>query len=210
MKSPEPNNFTFSPFHYHIILLALLLVFQRCGVVNQAAQVANLLKCDFRIQSVTNIMLVGVDVDHINNVKDLTWSDAQKLMIALTKPTFPLTFMLNIDARNPNVTTAGLNNLDYIVYVDDIEMTSGTFNQPISIPPNNGTAKIPMQMTVDLKKVLQGKSADAILNFATNLSGSGGKPTRFKVKLKPYIMVSGQPLSYPGYITVKTEFSGSF
>jgi hypothetical protein len=158
---------------------------------------------------VSDILLAGVDVDHITNIKELTWSDAQKLMVALTKPSIPLTFQLDIDAKNPNVTTAGLTNLDYIVFIDDIQMTSGTFNQPISIPPNNGTASIPMQMTVDLKQVLQGRSADAILNFTMNLSGTGGKPTRFKVKLKPYIMVNGQPLSYPGYITVKTEFSGS-
>ncbi|MFC2102567.1 LEA type 2 family protein, partial [Bacteroidota bacterium] len=178
-------------------------------VVNQASQAVNLANCEFRISSVTDIQLAGIDINHISNIKDLTWSDAQKLMVALTKSTFPLSFIVNIDARNPNVTTAGLNNLDYIVFIDDIQMTSGTFNQPISIPPNNGTASIPMQISVDLKQVLQGKSADAIMNFAMNLSGSGGKPTRFKVKLKPYIMVNGQPLSYPGYITVKTEFSGT-
>lgn len=193
------------------IFLALLaaLTFNQCDVVNQASQAVNLANCEFRIRSVTDIQLAGIDVNRISNIKDLTWSDAQKLMVALTKSTFPLSFIVNIDARNPNVTTAGLNNLDYIVFIDDIQMTSGTFNQPISIPPNNGTSSIPMQMTVDLKQVLQGKSADAMLNFAMNLSGSGGKPTRFKVKLKPYIMVNGQPLSYPGYITVKTEFSGT-
>jgi len=193
------------------LLTAILstFLFPRCDVVNQASQAVNLLNCEFRIRSVSDILLAGVDVDHITNIKELTWSDAQKLMVALTKPSIPLTFQLDIDAKNPNVTTAGLTNLDYIVFIDDIQMTSGTFNQPISIPPNNGTASIPMQMTVDLKQVLQGRSADAILNFTMNLSGTGGKPTRFKVKLKPYIMVNGQPLSYPGYITVKTEFSGS-
>lgn len=190
-----------------LVLLAIGLL-PSCDVVNQASQAVNLINCDFRIQSVSDIRLVGIDVDQISSMKDLTWSDAQKLMVALTKPTFPLTFTLNIDARNPNVTTAGLNSLDYILFIDDIQMTSGTFSQPVSIPPNHGTTLIPMQMEVDLKQVLQGKSADAILNFAMNLSGTGGKPTRFKVKLKPYIRVNGQPLSYPGYITVKTEFSG--
>ncbi|MBE0646998.1 MAG: LEA type 2 family protein [Bacteroidales bacterium] len=197
------------PTLFFLIFMVSLGLLPSCDVVNQATQAVNLINCEFRIKSVTEIKLAGIDVNQISNMKDLTWSDAQKLMVALTKPTLPLTFLLNIDARNPNLNTAGLSNLDYIVFIDDIQMTSGTFNQPISIPPNNGTASIPMGMTVDLKQVLQGKSADAILNFAMNLSGTGGKPTRFKVKLKPYIMVNGQPLSYPGYITVKTEFSGS-
>ncbi len=194
------------------LLLAILItsaLYQRCDVVNQSSQAVNLLNCEFRIRSVSDIMVAGVDVDRITKLKDLTWSDAQKLMVALTKPSMPLTFQLDIDAKNPNVTTAGLTNLDYIVFIDDIQMTSGSFNQPISIPPNNGTAIIPIKMTVDLKQVLQGKSSDAILNFAMNLSGNGEKPTRFKVKLKPYILVNGQLLNFPGYITVKTEFTGS-
>ncbi len=193
----------------NVASLAIIIFLYSCEVVNQATQAYNLVNCDFRIRSVTDILLAGIDVQHISNVKQLTWSDAQKLMVALTKPTIPLTFRLNIDARNPNTTTAGLNNFDYIIYIDDIQMTSGTLNQSISIPPNNGTATIPMQMTVDLKQVLQGKSADAILNFAMNLSGSGEKPTRFKVKLKPTILINGQPLSYPGYVTVKTEYGGA-
>jgi hypothetical protein len=194
-----------------ILILTFLLtsaLYQSCDVVNQATQAVNLANCEFRIASVTDITLAGVDVDHITNVKQLTWLDAQKLMIALTKSTLPLNFKINIDAKNPNGAAAGVNKLDYIVFIDDTQMTSGTFDQPISIPPDNGTAMIPMQMTVDLKQVLQGKSADALLNFAMNLSGTGGKTTRFKVKLKPYIMINGSPLSYPGYITVKTEFTG--
>lgn len=79
-------------------------------------------------------------------------------MAALTKPTLPLTFLVNVDSRNPNAFAAGLNSFDY--------------------------------------------------NFAMNLSGNGEKPSRIKVKMKPSILVNGQPLSYPGYVTVKTEFSG--
>jgi hypothetical protein len=54
--------------------------------------------------------------------------------------------------------------------------------------------------------VLSGKSADAMLNFCMNLAGSGTKPTRFKIKLKPTVIIAGSEVTYPGYITVKTEY----
>jgi hypothetical protein len=57
-----------------------------------------------------------------------------------------------------------------------------------------------------LKQVLSGKSANAMLNFCMNLAGVGNTPTRFKIKLKPTIIIAGTALTYPGYITVNTEY----
>ena len=190
-----------------LMLLAGLFSQSGCDVVNQATRAVNLIRCDFRIRSVENVNLAGVNVQHISTIKDLTWSDAQKLLAAVAKPNFPLTFQLNMEGKNPNPASAGMNQLEYILFIDDIQMVSGVLNKAFNIPPNNGTAIIPIQISIDLKQVLKGKSLDAIVNFGLNLSGAGNKPTRFMVKLKPSLMVNGSPLSYPGYITVKTEYS---
>jgi LEA14-like dessication related protein len=114
---------------------------------------------------------------------------------------------LNIEGRNPNAASAGLNKLDYILLIDDIEMTRGILDQSFVIPPNNGSTVIPLQLTFDLKKVLTGKSLDAVMNFGLNLAGVGNKPTRIKVKLKPTILVGAVQLQYPGYIAIGTDFS---
>ena len=113
-----------------------------------------------------------------------------------------------IEARNPNTADAGLTKIDWILLIDDIEMTRGILDQPVTIPANNGTALIPLQINVDLQKALSGKSADAIINFGMNLAGAGEKPTRFTLKMKPSISVNGFPVSYPGYLDIKTEYSG--
>jgi hypothetical protein len=179
-----------------------------CSVTQQAQQVYNLVNCEFRIRSVENINLAGINIQNITGLKNLGMADVGRIMAAFTKPTFPLTFQLTIDGRNPNSAPAGLNRLDYIVYIDDIQMTSGTLEKSITIPPNNGIITIPIEMSVDLKKILQGKSMDAIVNFGFNLSGQGTKPSRLLLKLKPSIIVGSKLLSYPGYINVKTEFTG--
>jgi hypothetical protein len=189
-----------------ISLMALLLA--GCSVSQQAKHASNLANCDFRIRSVENVNLMGVNVQHVRSVTDLGISDAARIMAGFASPTFPLSLQVNLEGRNPNPADAGMNHVEWMLYIDDILMTSGILDKPFVIPANNGTAIIPVQVAIDLKQAIAGKSMDALLNFSMNLAGMGSKPTRFKIKIKPTIMVGKTPLPMPGYITVKTEYSG--
>jgi hypothetical protein len=166
----------------------------------------NLTKCDFRLESVQNLNLAGVNVQNVKKVSDLNMFDAANLASALSSQHFPLDFTLNIEAKNPNTAAAGMSRIDWILLIDDMEMTRGILDQQVTIPANNGTTVIPMQMHIDLQKALSGKSADAVINFGMNLAGAGNKPTRFTLQMKPTITVGGFPVAYPGYLNVKTEF----
>jgi hypothetical protein len=183
-----------------------MLLFSGCEVAKQAQQASNLSNCDFRILSVENINLGGVMIDSIKSISDLTFSDFALIMAGLTSPVFPLSLQLNLEGRNPNANEAGLNRLEWVLFIDDNQMTSGILDNPFTIPANSSSI-LPVQIGLDLKRVLSGKSADAILNFCTNLAGVGNVPTRFKIKLKPTVIVAGTALTYPGYITVKTTYT---
>ena len=193
-----------------LLLLTIIIVlpFQGCGVAKQAKQATNLASCDFRVLSAENINLAGTNIQNINSIKSLNLMDAAAIMSAMGRSEFPLSLQLNVEARNPNITAAGLNKLEWILFIDDIQMTSGSVDKAFTIPPDNGTAIIPIQVDMDLKHVLKGKSMDAIVNFGFNLNGMGNKPTRIKAKLKPSIMIGNYALKYPGYISVNSEFSG--
>lgn len=193
------------------VLLTVLVTFTiltSCDVVKQVSQATNLSKCDFRLQSVQRLTLAGVNIQNVKSISDVNMFEAAKLASAVASEQLPLNCTLNIEAKNPNTADAGITKMDWILLIDDIEMTRGILDQPVTIPANNGTAIIPVQVNVDLQKALSGKSADAIINFGMNLAGAGDKPTRFTMKLKPTISVSGLPISYPGYLTIKTEYSG--
>lgn len=191
------------------LFIALFLPFHACDVAKQAQQSFLLAKCDFRIRSVENVNIAGVMVQNIESVSDLGFADMAKIMAALTSPVVPLSLQLNLEGRNPNDKPAGLNRLEWILFIDDVQMTTGILERPFTIPANNGTAIIPVQIGLDLKQVLTGKSAEAILRFVLNLAGAGGEPTRFKIKLKPSILIGGSPIAYPGYITVKTAYGNN-
>lgn len=189
--------------------LAILLSLSSCDVLQQASQMANLSKCEFRLQSVNQLTLAGINVQNIHKVSELSLLDAGKLTTAVASGNFPLDFTLNVEAKNPNTAAAGITKMDWILYIDGIEMTKGIINQQVTIPANNGIAVIPVKMSIDLKQALSGKSLDAILNFGLNLAGTGNKPTRFTMKLQPTINVASFPITYPGYITIGTEFTGN-
>jgi LEA14-like dessication related protein len=180
-----------------------------CDVINQVSQMSNLARCEFRLESVQQLNLAGVNVQNVKKLTDLSFMDGAKLATAVASQQFPLDFTLNIEAKNPNTSPAGMTKIDWILLIDDIEMTQGILDKQVTIPANNGSSIIPMQMHVDLKKTLSGKSADAIINFGMNLAGAGNTPTRFTLKMKPTITVNGFPISYPGYLSVKTDFKSN-
>lgn len=189
-----------------IFVLCVLFVLSSCDVLQQAQKMTNLIKCDFSLKNVEGLTLAGVNVQNIQSLSNLNLLDMGKLTAALSGGSLPLDFTLNVLAKNPNTAAAGMNRLDWILYIDDIEMTKGVMNKQVNIPANNGTAVIPIHMNLDLKKVLTNKTGDALLNFAMNLAGANGKPTRFMLKARPTISISGYSLDYPGYLTVKAAY----
>jgi hypothetical protein len=191
-----------------LVFSSFMLVSSRCGVVNQAQQMGNLVKCDFRIVNIQNLTLAGVNIQKVKSLNDLNLTDAARITAALAGSSLPMTFQLNLEGKNPNSSAAGMNKLDWMVFVDNYHMASGSVDKSFTIPPNNGTTIIPILISVDLKEVLQTKAMDDIANFAFNLAGVGNKPTRIMAKIQPTIMIGQTALTYPGYITISTSFSG--
>ena len=192
-----------------LLLSVIALVMTSCDVVKQVQQMAMFTKCDFRLKTVENTFLAGVNIQRIQKLSDLNMMDAAMLTAAMTAKEVPLTFTLNVEARNPNTSPASMQKIDWILLIDDIEMAKGTNNQQVLIPANQGTVIIPLQISTDLKKSLTGKSGTAIINFALNLAGSGNTPSRITLKAKPTIMIGSFPIAYPGYITVSQNFSSN-
>ncbi|MDD3877202.1 MAG: hypothetical protein PHT69_11310 [Bacteroidales bacterium] len=172
----------------------------------QLKELVNFSKCEFKLNTVENIKLAGVNVQNIQRVNQLGVMDAARMLTAATQNNFPLEFTLNVNVKNPNTTTASLNRLDWILLIDDAEMTNGSTQNRLSIAPNGGIGVLPLGFNINLKEALSGKSADALLNFGLNLAGAGNKPSRFTLRAKPYVSLGQVQIPYPDYINIKTEF----
>lgn len=191
------------------IMKIKILVFLSCIALvscRQILEMKNLLYCDFRLSTVEGITMGGVDVQKLTTFTDLSFTDGAKLLATVASGSLPLSFTLNVEAKNPNTTPAALNRIDWLLYIDDIQVATGSTVKRVEVAPNNGTGIIPLQITTDLFKVLSGQSGKNIINFGLNLAGYGNRPTRITLKAKPTIIIGNQTLEYPGYITIKNEY----
>jgi hypothetical protein len=189
-----------------LIILSFVILLSSCDVLKEVSSMYNFSKCDFRLNSVDNVRLAGVNVQKVQTLSDLSLFDVAKLTSAVATNQFPLDFTLNVEVKNPNTEKAIMNGMEWILMIDDIEMTRGNLDRRIEVLPNNQNAMMPLTLSFDLNKVLSGKSADAVINFGLNLSGNGNKPTRIALKAKPSVVIGNMTFPYPDYITIRTEF----
>jgi len=194
----------------YLSVLLFIVSLVSCDVLDQVGQMQNFAKCQFRLKSVKDTELAGINIQQIQSISDLGLLDAGMITAAFAGGSLPLDFTLNVEVQNPNSEVAAMNRLDWILLIDDIEMVRGTNNDRVTVTANGGTAILPLTMSFDLLKTLSGESGEAVLNFGFNIAGMGDRPTRITLKAKPTIYVGGKAITYPGYINIKNDFtSGS-
>lgn len=192
-----------------LMLLSAAFALTGCGILGQVQELVTFTKCQFRLESIGNTTLAGVSIQNKQSLKQLNAFDAIRLAAALQSGVITLAFTLNVEGRNPNPQTAAMSGMAWIFLIDDKEVTRGNLDRPVEIAANGGVAPVPFDIALDLRQVLSGASLDSIKNLAFNIAGEGAHSSRISLKLKPSIMVLGQPMAYPDYVTVSTEFGGS-
>jgi len=190
-------------------LLGLLAVLSACGIARQLNELKNFAQCDFRLTTMENTTLAGVNVQNVRSLTDLNLLQAGKISAAYASGSLPLDFVLNVEVKNPNASVAAMNRLEWIMLIDNVEVTTGAVADRTEIAPNNGTTILPLRIRADLRQALAGKSAESTINFGMNLVGAGNRPSRISLKVKPSIMVGTTAVNYPGYLTVTNEFGGN-
>lgn len=181
-----------------------ILFLSSCRQIREAEALA---KCDFRLKDIGSLKLDQIDILKVKSISDIGFADMAKLGVTFASGKMPLDLRLNVEVRNPNSAKAALNRLDWMLLIDQSQVAEGTTNQLLEVLPNGGISNLPLDISTDLKKVLTGQALKSIINLVLNLCDAGGKPTRLTLKAKPWINVGNSSIAYPGYISIKTEFT---
>ncbi len=174
---------------------------------NFLKEISTLGKCEFRVTTLEDPEIAGVDISQIRSFTDLNFVDMGIISSSFLRGDLPLSFTLNVEVRNPNPAMAALNGLEYIAFIDDVEVARGQLDRRIEIPANGGITTIPLRLNTDLIDILKKDSRQALVNFGLNLADAGNRPTRVSIKIKPTILVGAMEINYPGYFTVKHDFT---
>lgn len=186
------------------LLLLIPCILSSCSFLKEMAALG---KCEFRMTTLEDPELAGIDISRVRSFSDLGLTDMGIITASIVKGELPLAFTLNIEARNPNPATAAMNKLEYMAFIDDVQVASGAMDRRVEIPPGGGIATIPLLLNTDLIDILGKDSRQALVNFGLNLADAGNKPTRVSLKVKPTILVGGLEIVYPGYFNVKYDFT---
>jgi hypothetical protein len=194
------------------LILAVVLgmgTVESCSTLNA---LAGLSRVQFKLNDVGQLRLAGVDITNKRSVTDFGIMDAANLLNAFRTGTFPLTFTLNVAAKNPNqpsqnnaLSSLQLTQFPWRLLVDGNETISGGIGSPVSIPSGGNTQVIPLQVSLDLKQFFGNRGYDDLLNLALAIAGQGA--AKLQLKAQPTVSTPIGTMRYPNELTiVSTEF----
>lgn len=202
--------------YYIVLALSLALMIPACSQLKQMSNAfANLKKLQFKLESVDNFVLSGINVSNKKSISNFSMTDGVKLMSAFNSKKFPAEFVLNVEAKNPNdgsggnsQTTATLTGFDWRLYIDDVPTISGNIAKPLEIPGTGKTTIIPLTIGLDLYSFFGKQGYDKIINLALAIGGVEGSASRLKLDAKPTVTTPMGNITYPGRITIiDTKFN---
>ena len=184
-----------------LIILFVTMGLASCDVLNQVAQMANLVNCTFDFNSVNQIQMLGINLSKGMSKTDLNATQLLSLADAIMRKQLPVTFNVNVDVKNPNSIAAAMTKMDYILTLNGKQVVSTTMNNGINVPAKSSSV-VSIPITTDLFQLFSGESADAIVNLAFKLAGASSNPVNVGLKVKPYINIGNQQLAYPDFISM--------
>ncbi len=195
-----------------LLLVAAMFIFTSCSIYKS---IVNLSRLKFKIGIVNNVRLADISLDGKRKMTDFSPFDGIKLTSAITKGSLPISFILNIDVKNPNdgtggyaATNASLVSLPYRLYVDDKEILTGNISSPVTIPGTGEATVIPLAINFDLIKNIKDHGFESLVNLALNIAGTGNGNSRLTIYTKPTVNTVLGDITYPGELKiVDKEFS---
>ena len=175
----------------------------------------NLKRIQFKLNNVTGFSLNGVGLSGKSAISDFSLTDAAKLLQAYNSKSLPVSFTLNVLAKNPNTGSSGttsalatITGLAWSLYLDGKQTINGDINNAVTVPASGETTTIPLGMNLDMVKFFSDKSYESIVNLALALGGASGSTSKIKLVARPTIKTPIGNIAYPSNITiVNTEFS---
>ncbi len=180
--------------------------------------IVNISRLQFKLGNVNNFTLNGVSLNNKTKIQDFSASDILRISAAVAQGHLPVSFVLNVDAKNPNDGTGGykktnatLKDFPWRLLIDNKETISGSLGSPVSVPGTGEAIVLPLQMNLDLVSFFKDKNYESLINLALNIGGynnSTSASSKLELYAKPVVTTFIGDVAYPQEIKiVSTEFT---
>jgi hypothetical protein len=181
-----------------------ILLFNACSALTELAA---LTKCEFRLRSLQDPEVCGIDISQHSSWSDFSFMEGQAVAGQLLQKRLPFEITVNVEVRNPGNSVAAVNSIQWIAFLDDLQLAQGAVQHRVEVSPSGGTSIIPIRIQADLIDYLEGDNPRAMLNFALNLAKAGDQASQVTMKIKPGVLIGTQEVQYPDYFDITKEFS---
>jgi hypothetical protein len=194
------------------LTVVIALVAIQCSVYQT---MVNLSRLQFKLGNVNNFTVMNIPVSNKTSINDFTAMDIVKITTSLAQGKFPVSFLLNVDAKNPNDgsggyqrTDATLKDLAWTLELDGKKTISGRLDNSVTVPGTGEVTAIPLRIEIDLKEFFEDKGYESLINLALALGGAQGSSSKVALYAKPTVTTVLGDISYPGELKiVDTHFT---
>jgi hypothetical protein len=191
-----------------LIFIFLLPVISETGC-SAYETIINLSRLKFKIDSIDNVELAGIPLKNKLSINDFSTLETLKLSTAFVRNALPLTFTINVDAKNPNDGTGGYSRTNATIvsfpwklFLDDKQTVAGDISSEVNVPGTGETTKIPLKVTLDLVQFFKDRGYQGILNLAFNLAKESNTPSKITLYAQPTVGTPLGNIKYPKEIKI--------
>ncbi len=192
-----------------LIAITTIFLFAGCGIQEQANKLVAFEKCKYDFTSVDSMYLAGLNVKQSLTSNGLDLTQTPRLALAILRKDVPLEARVNLQIKNPSAKAAAINEFEYILMIQNHEITAGTVAQAVQVPANGGVTNVPIRISCNLINLISDKNTrNDISDFFSALgsNNSSGK-SLVTIKIKPTFGFGSTKIKYPGYITINKDVS---
>ncbi|MFC2157354.1 hypothetical protein ACFLT9_05910 [Acidobacteriota bacterium] len=197
---------------FFIIGMVLTVCFfcQSCAILQEVANTfANISRLQFKLGSVHNFRLAGIDISRISAITQFSLREGATLVQAFGNRKLPADFVLDVLVRNPNDGTGGtsktsatLIGFESRLLIDDSPTIFGNIEAPMEIPGVGTETVIQLRLGLDLYEFFGNKGYEGLISLILAIGGANRSSTRLALDAKPSVSTPYGRLEYPGRITV--------
>ena len=189
-----------------ILTLIIGLTLTSCGLYNS---IMNLSKLQYKLGSVDNFRVANIKINSKSKLSDFSTADILNLTSKVASGDFPVSFTLNVLAKNPNQnsTTSSsseitLESFPWTLYIDGVKTISGNISNPVTVPSVKSATIIPLQISLDMLDFFKDNGLSKIVNLALTLGGKNGSTSKIRIVAEPTLGTPLGKMTYPSPITI--------
>ncbi|WP_337872457.1 hypothetical protein [Ignavibacterium sp.] len=195
-----------------LFFIIISFIFHQCSIYQT---ITNISRLQFKVGDINSFKVNDLDISNKSSLNDFNPTDVLKLSSIFTQGKLPVSFVLNVDAKNPNDGTGGyartdatLKSFKWKLFIDDNETISGDIDSPVTVPGTGEVTKIPLRVNIDLLQFFKDQGFERVINLALTLGGKNSSTSKITLYATPTVSTPIGNITYPGELKiVDTQFT---